>query len=397
MSFKYFAGPSISILLLTCASILTLNGALSKRLVRLKPKSDKTVPPTLIDKKAENLFSVLNKRPENDIFDPRSCKEDESLNMPNFTEPGRRISEIKCLENLWRMRFYDEMLFRSVKCGFDFDKLISIIFGGRDAEPREFPHMGALGWRSVNNTWIFKCGATLVSQNFMITAAHCSRATRSDTQIADPVPKIVRIGETNLEFKDLNEEHPKDAVIKRIIVHPYYRSPKKYYDIAILELDGPVMFTMKSHPACIWTNQYQEVFGKAALTGWGITEPGSQVAYPKLQVAEVDVLSLRDCDKRLHSRRNRHWRGLVYHQMCAGHLAGGIDSCQGDSGGPLQMEIDIPEYSDWKIHYIVGVTSFGYGCGVLNTPSVYTRVSSFVDWIESVVWEEEYKKMKKLH
>lgn len=55
---------------------------------------------------------------------------------------------------------------------------------------------------------------------------------------------------------------------------------------------------------------------------------------------------------------------------------------QGDSGGPLQVS----ETSNLCIFYIVGVTSFGSGCGGKNTPGVYTRVSSYVDWIERTVW-----------
>lgn len=59
---------------------------------------------------------------------------------------------------------------------------------------------------------------------------------------------------------------------------------------------------------------------------------------------------------------------------------------QGDSGGPLQVRINLPLSSEGAIHYIVGITSFGFGCALPNTPAVYTRVSYFVDWIESIVW-----------
>lgn len=57
---------------------------------------------------------------------------------------------------------------------------------------------------------------------------------------------------------------------------------------------------------------------------------------------------------------------------------------QGDSGGPLQITYADDE-SGYCMHQIVGITSFGKQCGT-GKPAVYTRVSAYIGWIESIVW-----------
>jgi len=70
--------------------------------------------------------------------------------------------------------------------------------------------------------------------------------------------------------------------------------------------------------------------------------------------------------------------------FCAGDLDyGGLDSCQGDSGGPATVVIE-------DKHTLIGVTSWGYGCGLPNKPGVYTHVSKFVSWIRNHV-ERDYE------
>ncbi|CAG9791047.1 unnamed protein product [Diatraea saccharalis] len=119
---------------------------------------------------------------------------------------------------------------------------------------------------------------------------------------------------------------------------------------------------------------------------------------PELQAVLLDVLDKHLCDNLLRPSCNRHWCGLQDNQLCAGILAGGADACQGDSGGPLQMEISLPQIdtncastsSCRRMHQIIGVTSFGVGCALPKLPGIYTRVSSFLDWIEDIEEDEKW-------
>ena len=65
--------------------------------------------------------------------------------------------------------------------------------------------------------------------------------------------------------------------------------------------------------------------------------------------------------------------------MCAGFKEGGKDSCQGDSGGPLMLMGPKQKYE------IIGIVSFGIGCGQPGYPGIYTKVGRYLDWIISNV------------
>lgn len=92
-----------------------------------------------------------------------------------------------------------------------------------------------------------------------------------------------------------------------------------------------------------------------------------------LQQAAIPLLPKRICEERYRTR-------FTGRMLCAGslHEQKRVDSCQGDSGGPLMCE---RPGESWVVY---GVTSWGYGCGVKDSPGVYTKVSSFVPWIRSV-------------
>lgn len=66
--------------------------------------------------------------------------------------------------------------------------------------------------------------------------------------------------------------------------------------------------------------------------------------------------------------------------LCAGYATGGKDACQGDSGGPLMLaRLEEEVYA----YYQIGVVSYGFKCAEAGYPGVYSRVTSFINWIEN--------------
>lgn len=138
-------------------------------------------------------------------------------------------------------------------------------------------------------------------------------------------------------------------------------------------------FNKFMRPACLWQN-YDVNATKGVATGWGQVEYGGDKSDELLKVS-LDFVDNTDCAARYEpSKRIR--AGIVDSQICAGALSGGRDTCQGDSGGPIQV---LTPANQCTFH-IVGVTSFGRACAARNSVGVYTRVSSHLDWLESVVW-----------
>jgi secreted trypsin-like serine protease len=270
----------------------------------------------------------------------------------------------------------------SVKKCEDYKKLDKSnleVFGGEDTKTGEFPHMAAIGYEESNGIK-FNCGGSLISERFVLTAAHC-------LQKKSP-PVIVRLGDQNLKSTN-DKAQPQEFRVKNYIRHESYSSKAKYYDIGLIELDGEARLTKSVRPACLW-QEMQFPSQTATATGWGNLEylgPQSE----ELQKVSLTLMQNRDCRRYLtHIVKYTDIlkQGLVDSQLCAaaiegGRLGGGKDTCQGDSGGPLQITLKGSSY----IFYLVGLTSFApAGCGDENSPGVYTRVSEYIDWIESRVW-----------
>ncbi|XP_013149181.1 PREDICTED: serine protease snake-like [Papilio polytes] len=280
-----------------------------------------------------------------------------------FLKTYHNLSKAKCFQyknELFRHRYVKEE--EGVNYG---------IVGGVNTTIKEHPYMGALGYEVKEGKLDFFCGCTLISHHFALTAAHCS---------SKPVPgklplrpKIFRFGTTNITKRG------QDYKILRVINHPNYKSPSKYYDIALVETKSKIVFNEFVQPACLWRNEDTSSLTHVSVSGWGVTDKYENLRKSDiLQTAQVDIVDKRMC-KLLIDNKSRLSKTVEDHQICAGKLTGNIDSCKGDSGGPLEG------FSD-DTTFVFGVTSYGLHCATRNTPSVYTKVSTFVPWIENIVW-----------
>nr|XP_022908284.1 serine protease snake-like [Onthophagus taurus] len=244
------------------------------------------------------------------------------------------------------------------------------VIKGVNAYYEEYPHMAILGYGPSKNLE-FKCGGSLISDQFVLTAAHCLESRESG-----PVSSV-RLGDLDIA-STVELAEPQNFKVQKVFTFPEYDSESFYHDIALIKLDRPVIYTRYVKPACL-QSKFELENNNLTITGWGALEFGGQ-SHSYLQKAPLRSLPAENCARSLPKQAKLANGFDEELQICGGDLETMVDACQGDSGGPMQLKIqELPQ-----MYRIAGVTSFGNNCGLV--PGVYTRVSNYISWIESVVW-----------
>ncbi|XP_034970883.2 enteropeptidase isoform X1 [Zootoca vivipara] len=234
------------------------------------------------------------------------------------------------------------------------------IIGGSDAPEGAWPWMVSLRFNSRP-----VCGASLVSNEWLVSAAHCVYGRN-----LKPSQWKAVLGSHN----NLNLSYPQIVIqeIDQIIINPHYNKRTKDSDIALMHLQIRVNYTDYIQPICFPEKNQQFLPGtNCSIAGWGRTTNQGSVA-SILQEAEVPLITHEKCQQLMPEYN------ITENMICAGYDEGGTDSCQGDSGGPLMCQ----ENERWLL---AGVISFGRQCALPNRPGVYVKVSKFVDWIKKTI------------
>ncbi|XP_035729180.1 serine protease 53-like [Vespa mandarinia] len=216
------------------------------------------------------------------------------------------------------------------------------IVGGQSVSILDHPYQASLLFQYEH-----LCGASVISQKWVITAAHCMQF--------QPYFYLVSVG-SNATKRGIR------YAVTRIVSHPMFDPITLNYDVSLLEVEGTIYLSNKVKP--IKLTFVEPKYGFMNVTGWGsLKESGDNPN--SLQGVSVPIISRVNCQATYNNIAN-----VTEHMICAGFENGGRDSCQGDSGGPLTAN-----------GTLYGIVSWGFGCARPNYPGVYTNIASLRLWI----------------
>ncbi|XP_007443047.1 acrosin-like [Python bivittatus] len=240
------------------------------------------------------------------------------------------------------------------------------VVSSTNAQPGAWPWIVSLQLPTITGHK-HTCGGSLVSGRWILTAAHCF-ANKRDLPHWRAVVGAWRLSSLG------SEVHVR--YIKRIVIHEDYQRNTETSDIALMELDQPVKCSDYIQPACLPdTTVTVSLLTHCYISGWGILgKAAAREVSDVMHEVKVSRFSVAQCNS------SDWYNGAIEnHTLCAGYEEGGADICQGDSGGPLMCQED-----GSQLFWIIGVTSWGQGCGKAHKPGVYTATQHFYSWIKQL-------------
>ncbi|XP_062326524.1 elastase-1-like isoform X1 [Osmerus eperlanus] len=241
------------------------------------------------------------------------------------------------------------------------DSVEGRVVGGEVARPNSWPWQVSLQYLS-GGSYHHTCGGSLIKRGWVMTAAHCVDRSRTWRVI---------LGEHDLKN---NEGSEQIMTVSKVHIHSKWNSNNVAggWDIALLRLTSDATLNSQVQLASLPpSGQVLPHKNPCYITGWGRTSTGGPISN-QLKQAYLPLIDHKTCTS------SGWWGSTVKTSMvCAG---GSKEAgCNGDSGGPLNCQLN----GQYAVHGIASFVS-GMGCNAHQKPTVFTRVSDYISWMNGV-------------
>uniref|UniRef100_A0A182P231 Peptidase S1 domain-containing protein n=1 Tax=Anopheles epiroticus TaxID=199890 RepID=A0A182P231_9DIPT len=243
------------------------------------------------------------------------------------------------------------------------------IVNGQEARPGQFPYQVAL--LGQFNTGVGLCGASIITQFYVLTAAHC---VYTGTDASNPVANGTAIlGAQNRIIEEPSQQRITFSA-SGVIGHPGYDLFTVRDDIAVVRLDEPIVYTDRIQPIRLPARSDTRTFAglMGTVSGFGVYSVANPGLSDVLNYVLNPIITNADCRSK---KGTVQW--LIEDQNICQSGDGGRGACNSDSGGPLTVQ-------DNGESLQVGVVSFGSAGGCDDgIPTVFARLTYYLEWIEA--------------
>ncbi|XP_061638447.1 mannan-binding lectin serine protease 1 [Phyllopteryx taeniolatus] len=252
------------------------------------------------------------------------------------------------------------------------------IVGGRAAEPGNFPWQVLLSVEDLSRVPAerrFGSGA-LLSDTWVLTAAHVLRSRRRDGRVVPVAPEHVKVLAGVVDVRD--KQASAGLAVSQVLIHPDFRPSDFDNDVALVKLSVRVELNDAVRPVCLPPQGDAPTplpHSLGVVAGWGVSHP--DVTSNLLQFVRLPVVPQDECRASYAARAGGY--NISDNMFCAGFYEGGRDTCLGDSGGAFVAQD--PVSRQWAA---LGLVSWAgpEECGSRRVYGVYTRVNKYLKWIQ---------------
>lgn len=153
------------------------------------------------------------------------------------------------------------------------------IFGGEDATEGQFPYQASYRNKHTNKQ---HCGAAIISDRYLLTAAHCCKSNFSNPDYVKVVVGALRRSYGGMALN-----------VDKIVAHENHNNLTAENDIALIRTATKIVFNTRVQPIFL-PNEHVANGKQLIVTGWGTN---GTTRFELLQYVEVQVLSVLECKK----------------------------------------------------------------------------------------------------